>query len=101
MFSQLNCPPRLCPCLRFTASLTVAAQDSGPSGSLILSRKNFAFSASCRLTPAHKNRRYIQNPSIPAEFPVQSALPQHESQRGKLDTEPLVLAAMAGREYCL
>jgi hypothetical protein len=28
-------------------------------------------------------------------------LPQYESQRGKLDTEPLVLAAMADREYCL
>jgi hypothetical protein len=46
MFSQLNRPPRLYPCLRFTASLAVAAQDSGPSGSLVLSRKNFAFSAS-------------------------------------------------------
>jgi len=53
MFSQLNSPPRLYPCLRFTVSLTVAAQDSGPSGSLVLSRKNFAFSASCRFIPAH------------------------------------------------
>jgi hypothetical protein len=37
-------------------SLAVSAQDSGPSGSLVLSRKNFAFSASCRFIPAHQNR---------------------------------------------
>jgi hypothetical protein len=60
-FSQLNCPPRLYPCLRFTVSLAVTAQDSGPSGSLILSRKNFAFSASYRFIPAHKNRHYTHN----------------------------------------
>src|SRR5207244_3574107 len=57
-FSQLNCPPRLYPCLRFTESLTVSAQDSGPSGSLVLSRKNFAFSASCRFNPAHINPHF-------------------------------------------
>jgi hypothetical protein len=55
-FSQLDSPPRLYLCLRFTGSLAVAAQDSGPSGSLVLSRKNFAFSASCRFIPAHKYR---------------------------------------------
>src|ERR1700686_5095674 len=32
-------PPPPILCLRFTASLTVAAQDSRPSGSLLLSRK--------------------------------------------------------------
>src|ERR1700730_8440005 len=63
-FSQLDSPPRLYPCLRFTESLAVSAQDSGPSGSLVLSRKNFAFSASCRFIPAHKYRRYTQNPSM-------------------------------------
>jgi len=31
---------------------------SGPSGSLLLSRKNFAFSASCRFSPAHCNRDF-------------------------------------------
>ena len=36
-------------------SLAVSAQDSEPSGSLVLSRKNFAFSASCRFIPAHIN----------------------------------------------
>jgi hypothetical protein len=31
-------------------------QNSGPSGSLLLTRENFAFSASCRFIPAHCNR---------------------------------------------
>ena len=53
---QLHSPSRLYPCLRFTESLAVSAQDSGPSGSLVLSRKNFAFSASCRFITAHKYR---------------------------------------------
>jgi len=61
MFSQLNSPPRLYPCLRFTEFLAVAAQDSGPSGSLVLSRKNFAFSTSYRFIPAHKNPHSTQN----------------------------------------
>src|SRR6266581_8257918 len=56
--AQSPTPPILY--LRFTASLTVAAQDSRPSGSLVLSRKNFAFSASCRFIPAHINPDYAQ-----------------------------------------
>jgi len=48
MLSQLHSPPRLYPCLRFTVSVVVGAQDSRPSGLLIFSRKNFAFSASFR-----------------------------------------------------
>ena len=63
-FSQLNRPPRLYPCLRFTEFLAVSAQDSGPSGSLVLSRKNFAFSASCRFIPAHINCHSTHNPGI-------------------------------------
>src|SRR3984893_3857435 len=61
IFPHRNSPPRLYPCLRFTVSLAVAAQDSGPSGSLLLSRKNFPFSASCRFTPAHINPHRTQN----------------------------------------
>ena len=57
--AQLPTPP--IPCLRFTESLAVSAQDSGPRGSLILSRKNFAFFASCRFSPAHRNRHIGQN----------------------------------------
>jgi len=46
--------------LRFAVSLAVTAQDSGPSGSLLLSRENFAFSASYRFIPAHKYRLITQ-----------------------------------------
>ncbi len=48
-------PPRLYLCPRFAGSLTVAAQDSRPSGSLILSREASSSSASCRVIPAHCN----------------------------------------------
>src|SRR5208282_1108665 len=41
--------------LRFTVSLAVAAQDSRPSGSLLLSRKALTSSTSCRFNPAHCN----------------------------------------------
>src|SRR6266571_2562333 len=58
--AQSPTPPILY--LRFTASLTVAAQDSRPSGSLVLSRKNFAFSASCRFIPAHQHRHFTHRP---------------------------------------
>src|SRR5207245_5746305 len=43
------------PCLRFSVSLAVAVQDSGPSGSLLLSRKALSSSTSCRFIPAHCN----------------------------------------------
>ena len=36
-------------------------QDSGPSRSLVLSRKNFPFSASSRFSPAHKYPHYTQS----------------------------------------
>src|SRR5262250_1447106 len=56
LFGAQYPPPHLFPCLRFAAYLAIGlAQNSGPSGSLILSRKNFAFSASCRFSPAHRN----------------------------------------------
>jgi hypothetical protein len=49
-------PPRLYPCLRFAAYLAIGlAQNSGPSGSLLLSREDSSSSASCRFSPAHCN----------------------------------------------
>jgi len=39
--------------LRFAGSLAVAAQDSRPSGSLLLSCKALSSSTSCRFIPAH------------------------------------------------
>jgi hypothetical protein len=48
--------------LRFAGSLAVAAQDSRPSGSLLLSCKALSSSPSYRFIPAHKHRHYTQNP---------------------------------------
>src|SRR5207302_10654137 len=50
-------PPILC--LRFAGSLAVAAQDSRPSGSLLLSCKALSSSASCRFIPAHKYSEFF------------------------------------------
>src|ERR1700731_2781498 len=50
--------------LRFAGSLAVAAQDSRPSGSLLLSCEALSSSTSCRFIPAHKNPHYAQNPSM-------------------------------------
>src|SRR5580700_707270 len=46
------------PCLRFAESLAVSAQDSGPSRSLVFTRKALSSSASCRFIPAHCNRDF-------------------------------------------
>ena len=50
--------------LRFAGSLAVAAQDSRPSGSLLLSRKASSSSASCRFTPAHCSRLIATNTKL-------------------------------------
>ena len=65
-------PPRLYLCLRFAGSLAVAAQDSRPSGSLVLTRKASSSSASCRFSPAHCNRDVssIDNPPARPPFSV-------------------------------
>lgn len=49
--------------LRFAGSLAVAAQDSRPSGSLLLSCKALSSSTSCRFSPAHKHPYNTQNPT--------------------------------------
>src|SRR5579864_3741353 len=52
-------PPILC--LRFAAYLTIGlAQDSRPSGSLVLTRKALSSFTPCRFIPAHKNPHYAQ-----------------------------------------
>src|ERR1700730_5177054 len=88
IFSQLNSPPRLYPCLRFTVSLAVAAQDSGPSGSLLLSRKNFPFSASCRLSGKAMARTGLRMmptfPSPPLKFRT-AGFPQYGFKAGLSD----------------
>src|ERR1700741_197958 len=54
-FSELNTHPTYSPVYASPCTSRCPAQNSGPSGSLVLSRKNFAFSASCRFSPAHCN----------------------------------------------
>jgi hypothetical protein len=49
--------------LRFAGSLAVAAQDSRPSGSLLLSCEALSSSTSCRFIPAHKHRCFTHYPS--------------------------------------
>src|SRR5215472_2176158 len=54
-FSELNTHPTYSPVYASPCTSRCPAQNSGPSRSLVLSRKNFAFSASCRFSPAHCN----------------------------------------------
>src|ERR1039457_3545649 len=53
IFSELNVPAHLSPVYASPCSSRNTAQNSGPSGSLILSRKALSSSASCRFIPAH------------------------------------------------
>ena len=48
--------PRLPPVNASTSPSRVASHDSGPSGSLVLTRKALSSSASCRFSPAHCNQ---------------------------------------------
>jgi hypothetical protein len=65
--AQCPTPPILY--LRFAGSLAVAAQDSRPSGSLLLSCKALSSSPSHRFIPAHKYLYYAQNPLAVAARP--------------------------------
>src|ERR1700730_5439746 len=62
--SWIPTPPSPCP--RFTESLAVAAQDSGPSRSLVFTRKALSSSTSCRFIPAHKNGDFTHPPGVHA-----------------------------------
>src|ERR1039458_8543980 len=53
IFSELNIPAHLSPVYASPCSSRNTAQNSGPSGSLILSRKALSSSTSCRFIPAH------------------------------------------------
>src|SRR5215472_3986758 len=56
-------PAHLYPCLRFAAYLAIGlAQNSGPSGSLALTRGAFPSPPSCRFIPAHSTLRTHQSP---------------------------------------
>jgi len=71
--------------LRFTASLAVAAQDSRPSGSLLLSCKASSSSASCRLSGKAMARTGLRMmptfPSPPLKFRT-AGFPQYGFKAG-------------------
>jgi hypothetical protein len=71
-FFRLDRPPA-CPLSTLRWSLAVAAQDSGPGGSLLLSRKTLSFSTSCQLSGkamARTGRRMMPTfPSPPPKIP--------------------------------
>jgi len=52
-FSELNTQPTCTPVYASPNTSRCTAQNSGPSGSLLLSRRTLAFPASCRFIPAH------------------------------------------------
>src|SRR5271168_3511024 len=53
IFSKLNTQPTCTPVYASLNTSRYATQNSGPSGSLLLSRRTLAFPASCRFIPAH------------------------------------------------
>src|SRR3981081_1869764 len=55
IFSKLNTQPTCTPVYASPNTSRCATQNSGPSGSLLLSRRTLSFPASCRFIPAHCN----------------------------------------------
>src|ERR1700677_5086482 len=53
IFSKLNTQPTCTPVYASLPTSRCATQNSGPSGSLLLSRRTLSFLASCRFIPAH------------------------------------------------
>jgi hypothetical protein len=53
IFSKLNTQPACTPVYASPYTSRCPTQNSGPSGSLLLSRRTLAFPASCRFIPAH------------------------------------------------
>jgi len=58
-FSKLNTQPTYSPVYASPCASRRPAQNSGPSGSLLLSREEFSSSASCRFIPAHLSFVFI------------------------------------------
>src|SRR4030088_1555015 len=54
IFSELNTQPACTPVYASPRTSRYATQNSGPSGSLLLSRRTLSFPASCRFIPAHR-----------------------------------------------
>jgi hypothetical protein len=54
IFSKLNTQPACTPVYASPCTSRYPTQNSGPSGSLLLSRRTLPFPASCRFSPAHR-----------------------------------------------
>jgi hypothetical protein len=61
IFSELNTQPTCTPVYASPYTSRCATQTSGPSGSLLLSRRSLLFPASCRFIPAHSNRDFASS----------------------------------------
>src|SRR5258708_16992046 len=59
IFSELNTQPTGTPVYASSDTSRWATQNSGPSGSLLLSRRTLSFPASCRFIPAHCIRDFV------------------------------------------
>ena len=76
MFSELNTQPTSSPVYASLRTSRYTAQNSGPSGSLLLSREEFSFSASCRFIPAHSTfifNIFMGAGASPSDFSLPSA----------------------------
>jgi hypothetical protein len=60
IFSELNTQPTYSPVYASSCTSRCPTQNSGPSGSLVLSREASSASASCRFSPAHCNRDFAR-----------------------------------------
>src|ERR1039458_6220963 len=74
-FSELNTQPTCTPVYASPYTSRCATQNSGPSGSLLLSRRTLSFPASCRFSPAHCIGDYASS-EIKAERLVTIVLPR-------------------------
>jgi len=97
-------PPRLSSYLRFAGSLAVAAQDSRPSGSLLLSCEALSSSTSCRLSGKAMARTGLRMmptfPSPPLKFRTAS-FPRYGFKAGRSDKAfPKTWFAFVLRAHC-
>ena len=71
LFSELNTQPTCTPVYASPCTSRYTAQNSGPSGSLLLSRRTLSFPASCRFIPAHQtvqSTHYQRSPCFGMRF---------------------------------
>ena len=68
-FSKLNTQPTYSPVYASLRASRRPAQNSGPSGSLLLPRENLPFSASCRFIPALSGPPLLRSAALPCERP--------------------------------